>query len=246
MSSFKSEPTKVLVLATIGLLVASAFLTSSYAQAEQPVYAKPGSFVYYVIQGAFIAFFDGVTGNISYTVKSVFPNGSMALQVSANVSSGTEVPESYQLLNYTDSVNEPRTFPAVPVANLSDSSIFFQNITANFVRDQNISLDPGEFNTAMYQGVDKNGTSYQFWFDRSTGIAVQMASNNGAAMQLESSNVVTPFAASSPTSIDVPFYEAFGVAAVVSAFAFGGLYWYYKSKNKKLLPKQSPKISRKK
>jgi hypothetical protein len=234
-SSSRVDSRNGLVIAFLILFLASSYLLNySRADSQQPVYAKQGAYVYYNVLGGSIAFMDGVNGSLIYTVTGVFPNYTMRVQVLANVSEGDEAPTSYQVLNYTDSIFEPTIFPAVPLANLStNSKIVFENVTCSFVKYENVPLDSGQFNTSEYEGVDKNGTAYTFYFDRSTGVAVQMYSA-GSAIQLEASNIVIPYAPANSVSQVLPYYEDFAAAFAFSALVFGGAYWYYRAKNKKL------------
>jgi hypothetical protein len=224
------------IVALAILLCPGYYLTLSHATTESPVYAKPGAYVFYNVQGGDVAFMAGVNGSLIYKVTALFPNNTMKLQVLANMTEGDEAPTSYQVLNYTDSVTDPKIFPAVPVSILgTESSLVFENVTCNFVKYQNVSLDQGQYSTLDYKGEDKNGTVYNFYFDRSTGIAVQMYSSSGAAIQLAGSNVVEPFAPPiSAISQALPYYEDFAAVFLLSGLIFGGAYLYYRSKNKKL------------
>ena len=217
------------------LLASSSFLISTRAEAQQPAYAVQGAYVYYNVQGGSIAFMSGVNGSLIYKVIGVFPNNTMSLQVLANMTQGDEVPTSYQVLNYTDNILEPTIFPAVPVANLTaNSRLVFENVTCSFVKYQSVPLTPGQFNTSEYQGVDKNGTTYTFFFDRTTGVAVQMYTNQGVALQLQSSNVVAADGPVNSGSQVLPYYEDFAAAFGFAALVFGGAYWYYHGKSKKV------------
>lgn len=217
------------------VLASSCFLILTSAEAQQPAYAVQGAYVYYNVQGGSIAFMSGVNGSLIYKVTGVFPNNTMSVQVLANMTEGNEVPISYQVLNYTDNIFEPTTFPAVPLANLTaNSTLVFENVTCSFVKYQSIPLTPGQFNTSEYQGVDKNGTTYTFFFDRATGVAVQMYTSQGVAIQLESSNIVTPDGHANSVSQVLPYYEDFAAALAFGVLVFGGAYWYYIRKSKKL------------
>lgn len=217
------------------LLASSYFLTLTRAEAQQPAYAVQGAYLYYNVQGGSIAFMSGVNGSLIYKVTGVFPNNTMSLQVLANMTQGDEAPTSYQVLNYTDNIFEPTIFPAVPLANLTaNSKLVFENVTCSFVKYESIPLTPGQFNTSEYQGVDNNGTTYTFFFDRATGVAVQMYSNQGVALQLQSSNVVAADGPANSGSQVLPYYEDFAAAFGFSALVFGGAYWYYHEKSKKV------------
>jgi hypothetical protein len=217
------------------LLIGGCCTILSRADSQLPVYAIQGAYVYYNVQGGSIAFMSGVNGSLIYKVTDVFPNNTMTLQVLANMTQGDEVPTSYQVLNYTDNVFDPTIFPAVSASNLSTNSfVVFENVRCSFVKYENVSLSQGQYNTSEYKGTDKNGTVYNFFFDRSTGVAVQMYSTSGAALQLASSNIVAPDGPANVTSQALPYYEDFGAAFAFSALIFGGAYWYYRSKNKKL------------
>jgi hypothetical protein len=218
------------------ILLAAGWTTAfSFAADNQtPVYAMRGSYVYYNVQGGSIAFMPGVNGSLIYKVTTVFPNNTMKLQVLANLTEGDEVPTSYQVLNYTDNVLDPTIFPAIPLSSLnSNSPLVFENVSCSFVKYVNVPLTQGQYNSSEYKGTDKNGTTYNFFFDRATGVAVQMYSSNGAALQLAGSNIVAPDAPLNSTSQLLPYYEDFAATFAFSALIFGGAYWYYRVKNKK-------------
>lgn len=215
------------------LTITSATAFSLFPEATtQPSYAKAGSYAYYDTIGGFIPFFDGVSGNISYRVTNVFNNGSMAVTLSANMTQGNEVPESQVVYNFTESISAPKIFPAVPVSDFSKSSFAFENTTCTLVKNGTATVPAGKFDTLEYSGV--NGTSYKvlYWFDRNTGLVIQMA-GSGAAMELVSSNIATPIAQPQGLSVTLPYILVFVVTWVVAAAAYLGLKRYYDSKSKK-------------
>jgi hypothetical protein len=181
-------------------------------------YAKAGAYASYTAEGGFIPFFSGVSGNITYTVKDVFSNGSMALSVFENITAGTDLPPFITTLNITDSAQYPRNFPAVPPSSLATGLISFQNTTATFYTNATISVPAGTFEAMGFEGTN-NGTTAHFWFDSSTGLAVEMDSG-ASALQLDSSNIATPAGPPASASGELAYVLVFVVAFVLG----GGSY----------------------
>src|SRR5579872_3977691 len=159
------------------VLVIGSTHPTSFAVLTLPPYAIPGAYANYTGDGGFIAFMSGVSGNISYFVSAVLPNGSMDLVVTGNLSLGTElgIPTSNVSLNLVDTANSPKYFPAIPPAALLSHQIDFQNITCIFVKSSEITIPAGTFQTDEFQGTGVNGSVLNFWFDNTTGLALQMS-----------------------------------------------------------------------
>ena len=106
-----------------------------------PLTRRTEAFANYTAAGGNIAFLSGVSGNLSYTVTNVLPNGSMDLIVAGNLSLGTEVdiPTSQVSENLTDSAYSPEIFPALPPGNLGSKHITFQNVSCVFETDSILS-----------------------------------------------------------------------------------------------------------
>lgn len=186
------------------------------ASSQGPPYARVGAAASYTAEGGFIAYFSGVLGNITYTVTSLFPNGTMLLHVYENITAGQDLPPFITTFNKTDSVSNPHVFPVVPLSNLSSGRIFFQNVSSSFLVNNTASVPAGVFNTMEFQGKGPNGTTYSFWFDRTTGLVVE--ENGGASVvELESTNVATPIGPPSGLNGEIPYELVF-----VIAFAVGG------------------------
>ena len=187
-----------------------------------PAFATVGAFANYTGSGGFIAFLSGVSGNITYLVNSVFSNGTMGVSVKGNLSLGTEagIPTSRVSQNLTDSVFDPRIFPAVPPQNLTARQIVFQNITCSFEKNSQLSVPAGTFNATEFQGTGANGSVLDFWFDRSSGLAIQM-SGSAAEIQLLNSNIASPIGFQSPSSVETQIIVVF-----VVGWAGAGLLFY--------------------
>jgi hypothetical protein len=208
----------VLITILVGSLFTPFFLTS-HAQIS-PSYAKPGAYALYDVVGGSVAFFTGVQGNISYTVKNVFSNGSMLVRLSLNVTEGDEIAPTYNTYNYTDSILRPKIFPVVPLANLSSHDVTFQNVSCTYVTSQQITVNNLVFQTFEYQGVS-NQSTVSFWFDNATGLAIEEASSAGSQISLVSTNVATPIRTVDPINASLPIYIVF-----VAIFAGTGLGYY--------------------
>ena len=184
--------------------------------AASPSYGVPGAFASYTAQGGFIPYFSGVEGNITYTVASVFQNGSMALHIFENITAGTDLNPFIINLNVTDKIDNPKTFPAVSMSNLTSHRIEFQNVSATFIQNATTSVPAGTFLTMEFGGTGSNGTAVNFWFDRGTGLMVE--ENEGtSAVELDSSNIATPSAPPEGINGEVAYELVF-----VFAFAIGG------------------------
>ena len=194
-------------------------------------YAQVGAYAFYTVQGGFVAFFDGIAGNMTYTVTDVFSNGTMSVQVRANTTAGTEINPTYQIFNYTDSISSPRVFPVAPVTELGANQLVFQNLTCNLVGMEKIEVPAGAFNTVEYEGT-VNGTTIDFWFDSVSGLAVQEYSQL-STFQLHSSNIATPVRAIDPLQADIPYAVIFVIVAVVSVVSFFGIRNYYAKEAKR-------------
>src|SRR5579875_2917257 len=220
-----------IMIFVLALLVLNIFVTLPYRSSfssSQPSYARPGSYATYTVLGGFIPFFDGVSGNVSYLVTNVFNNGSMIVRVDANVSEGSEVPTSYSSFNVTDNIFSPRALPIVPLANLSASTLEFENVTCSFVQNTQVTVPAGKFSTVEFRGSGQNGTVY-FWFDQTTGLAVEMSGYAGA-FELSSSNIALPAGTPSSFGSTLPYYLVFGGVWTFSAVLFLGVRRYYRIK----------------
>jgi hypothetical protein len=189
-----------------------------------PSYAVQGAFASYTAEGGFIAYFSGVEGNLTYTVTRVFGNGSMGLSIFENITAGEDLNPFITTLNITDSVQNPRNFPAVSLDNLSTLHVIFQNVSATFSQNATVSVPAGTFDTLKfvgYQGTGANRTSVNFWFDRETGLMIQ-ESSGASVMELDSTNIAIPIGPPSLLNAEIPYELVF-----VLAFAVGGtLFWY--------------------
>ncbi len=237
---------RMATLALVTILLISTTCLGVAADTTVP-FAVQGAYATFVAEGGFIPFFSGVNGTISYVVTSVYTNGTMHVTVSTNMSQGEEVPETFQVFNYTDSISHPKVFPAIPTSQLASAQVLFENVTCSYVKSANISVPAGSFSTVEYSGKDANGSQYYFWFDRSTGLAIQMAGGAGA-YQLQASNVATPMSIPSGLSTSFPFITVFGTVWVIAAIVFVGLWKYYNRKKPSFvdLNDTKRKITRKK
>lgn len=202
----------------LALLVLEA---SSPAFLASQAYASAGAFASYTAEGGFIPYFAGVQGNITYSVESVFSNGTMAIRVFVNITAGAELNPKVGYFNFTDSVGSPRTFPAVPPSALATNRIEFQNVSATFLKNQTLSVPAGTFNTMEFQGIGANNTATNFWFDPGTGLMIQEGSGT-SAIELDSSNIAVPMGPPAGFGGEVPYELTF-----VIAFAVGGVLFLY-------------------
>jgi hypothetical protein len=193
-----------------------------YGSTSYPSYAKVGAYAFYSGDGGFIAFLSGVSGNISYTLTDVYTNSSMNLLVNANLSLGTEVTNNVSTVteNLTDSIFAPKIMPAVPPQDLTGSKITFQNIVCTFVANNaQFSVAAGTFNATEYQ-AQVNGTELTFWFDRPSGLAIEML-ESGSYFQLVDSNIAMPLAVQTSFQSYLPYILVF-----VTGWAAAGLLFY--------------------
>ena len=194
---------------------------SAAAMGQSPPYAHQGAFAAYTAEGGFIPYFSGVIGNITYTVNGVYPNGSMLLHVFENITAGQDLPQTINTFNRTDRVSDPILFPAVLLSNLSTGRIFFQNVSSTFLANNTASVPAGLFNTMEFSGKGPNDTTYNFWFDRSTGLVVE-ESAGASAVELDSSNIAVPIGPPSGLNGEIPYEFVF-----VFAFAIGGGLYFW-------------------
>lgn len=218
------------------MLTLSAGLPLAYGQSGTP-YASEGSYATYGALGGFIPFFDGVNGTVSYLVTNLFPNQTMGITLSANISQGNELPVSYVTYNFTDSIGSPKIFPAVPTSDFALPSFAFQNSTCTFVKNGTTTVPAGTFNTLEFSSVNATGLKSYYWFDRNSGLVVQMA-GNGAVFELLSSNIALPVSIPSGLSESLPYLAVFVAGWIFAAVVFLAVRRYYLVKSR-LSAKQS-------
>lgn len=201
------------------------------ANAAPPPYGVAGSFASYTAEGGFIPYFSGVEGNITYTVASVFQNGSMLLHIFENITAGTDLNPFITTLNVTDRVDNPRNFPAVALSNLSSRQIEFQKVSASFIQNATVSVPAGSFLTMEFGGTDANGTTIHFWFDGASGLMIE--ENGGtSAVQLDSSNIAIPAGPPEGLNGELAYELVFVSAFLVGGGAFLYLRHHYTSSAK--------------
>jgi len=237
----KSRIPQILLVILIFLISIGFFLFNSFTfysvgstgSSTLPAYATVGAYANYTGSGGFIAFFSGVTGNLSDTVTNVPPNGSMDLFVNGNLSLGTEVdvPTSQISEHLTDSISSPKFFPAIPTQDLLSRQIVFQNISCLFETSTLLTVPAGSFAAVEYQGTGVNDSTLDFWFDNSTGLALQM-SGSGAELQLIGSNIARPLSIQSPSAFDLPIIAVFLVGWTVAGLLFYSVRRHYINKSK--------------
>lgn len=204
-----------------------------------PSYAKVGAYAFYDVQGGAVAFFDGIQGNISYAITNIFPNGTMTIRQEVNITQGSEVAPSAQIFNYTDSVLNPRIFPVVPLS-LLGSPITFENTSLTFVKNNNVTVADGTFQTLEYHGTS-NGTSVSFYFDKATGLAIYELSGTGSLISLVSTNIATPLSVPDPTTQDLPYILLFVVIFAASGVGYFEISRYYGKRARKDFKKKLKK-----
>jgi hypothetical protein len=200
-----------------------------------PPYAKVGAHAFYSGNGGFIAFLSGVSGNVSYYVSNVYSNNnSMRIFVNENISLGTEAGTNTSIItrNLTDSIFAPITFPAVSPANLTSGEITFENTICRFVTNSYQTVPAGTFNATEFQGKSSNGTTFDFWFDRSTGLAIEMV-QAGSYLQLVDSNVAVPVQTQSQFAAELPFILIFIVGWAGAGVLFYWVRRYYIKKSER-------------
>ncbi|MDA4124463.1 MAG: hypothetical protein OK438_03325 [Thaumarchaeota archaeon] len=162
-----------------------------------PSYARAGAVATYSEFGGFVAFFGGVYGNVTFTIVQVYLNGSMGVKIQANISQSGEAPPQTFEMNITDSVESPRQFPAVPPENLTRAQFVFEHTPLTFVANQSVSVPAGTYQTVEFTGRSSDGNVSDFWFERASGLAIQVE-KGGAVLQLLSSNIVATTETISP------------------------------------------------
>lgn len=209
-------------------------IPSDHSFAAVPSYAKVGSYAFYSGNGGYASFLGGVSSNITYSVLDVFPNNSMVVFVNTTISQGllSDVPPSTVLKNFSDSIDSPKILPAIPLQNLTNHEIFFQNITCVFVKNALLTVPAGNFNATEFQGKDTNGTTLTFWFDRSTGLALQM-SQDISYLQLVQTNIATPLKTQTSLEAEIPFISVFVVAWSITGLVFYAVWRHYTHRDKK-------------
>jgi hypothetical protein len=188
----------------------------SYASSTSyPSYARIGAHAFYSGSGGSYAFLSGVSGNVSYYVSNVYPNNnSMRVIVDENITLGTEATTNNTMisLNVTDSIFAPTTLLAVPPANLTSNKILFENMTCTFIENGDPTVPAGTFNASEFQGTDSNGTVQDFWFDRASGLVIEMIEPGYATYyQLISSNIAIPVRSQSTLAAEIPFILVFAI-----------------------------------
>lgn len=188
--NFRAELVRTCSVALAALFLAdSAFVPSGTG--ASPAYARAGASATFSAFGGFVPFFGGVYGNVSFTVTNVFQNGTMDIRVRGNVSQSGEGPPVVLNEVYADSISSPRQFPAVPPGNLTRSRITFESQALTLIGTELVSVPAGSFNTTRFTGSSSNGTVSYFWFDKVSGLVVQVE-RGGGVLQLLSSNIATP------------------------------------------------------
>ena len=236
--------TMIIIVLSFALVPTISF-NHAYSTASSPSYAKIGSYALYEGNGGYVSFLGGVSSNISYYVTNVFPNDTMVVFVNATISMGSEsgVPPSTILRNFSDSVSSPRILPAVPPQNLTNNDIFFQNTTCKFVKNSMLTVPAGNFNATEFQGVDANGTTLTFWFDRTTGLAIQMVQAI-SYLQLIQSDIGVPLKTQTSLQAELPFLAVFVVGWSLAGVVFYTVWRHYARKNKELDQTKRKKISK--
>ena len=209
----------LLLLASVILLSGFNSFNRSYGYAADPPYAKVGAYALFSGDGGFVAFLSGVSANISYFVSDVYPNSTMRVYVNASLTLGTEVPNGSTIVtkNVTDPIYSPSLFPAIPPENLTSGQMTFENVTCTFVKNAMHTVPAGTFNATEYQGKDSNGTTVYFWFDRPTGLSLEM-DQASSYFQLVVSNIAAPLGTQTPFQSELPFILVF-----VAGWACAGL-----------------------
>jgi hypothetical protein len=213
---------------------------NSFAGSGATPYAKVGSYAYYDAEGGFIPFFDGVQANVTYSIEQLFPNGSMLIQLNASEAQGNEVPVTQSLYNYTDTIEDPKIFPAVPLSALSSGTLFFENATCIFSKNTSVTVPAGTFDTIEFTTTNASGAKSFFWFDKNTGLVIEMA-GQGSAFELVSSNIASPLSQPSGVSTSIPFEEVFVATLGGGVLLFVGAWIYLNRKNRRKAPVPPPR-----
>jgi hypothetical protein len=225
-------------LALVLAVVLAWSLAAGPTSASAPAFSQVGKFATYTAEGGFIAYFSGVSGNITYTVARVNDNGSMLLHIFENITAGTDLPPFIQNFNVTDSIGNPRTFPAVSPSNLSSLHVFFQNVSATFAGNATVSVPAGQFHTMQFTGK-VNDTTANFWFEATTGLLIEENAGT-SAVQLDSSNIVAAFAPPDLASTEIPYELVFVLAFAIGGAAFFYLRHHYTSAASRAAPNKKP------
>jgi hypothetical protein len=204
-----------------------------YSSAQSPPYARVGAYALYSGDGGFVAFLSGASANISYYVYDVYSNGTMNVFVNASLSLGTEVTNGSTSVakNVTDSISSPSIMPAISPEYLTGGTIVFENITCTFVENSMLTVPAGNFNATEYQGKDENGTTIQFWFDRSTGLSLEMV-QPASYFQLIQSNIAIPLSTQTAIQSELPFIAIFVVGWAGAGALFYAVIRHYTKKAK--------------
>lgn len=210
--------TIVLLLALLMNFQALAALEAAQAQAPPP-FARAGAFASYSAIGGFVAYFEGVSGNSSFTVDRVFMNGTMRITVRENIQAGTDVPPTVLSFNVTDSYVQPKYFPAVPLSEIGKGNVSVLGVECSLVRQTEISVPAGTFNTHEFLGRTMNGTSMFVWIDDATGLVVEMAAGGGA-LQLSGTNIAAPVSVQTPVASSLPYTVAIALIWLLGTALF--------------------------
>ncbi|MDG6997857.1 MAG: hypothetical protein JRN15_01945 [Nitrososphaerota archaeon] len=226
----------VLILSLFSLCLIFPFFTMGnfHSSASVPPFAKEGAYALYSGNGGFVAFLSGASANISYYVYNVYPNGTMRVFVNVSLSLGTEVANGSTTVaeNITDSAYYPSIMPAISPANLTGEPIVFQNITCTFVQNSKLTVPAGNFNATEYQGENANGTTVHYWFDRATGLSLEMV-QPASYFQLIQSNIAIPLSTQTAIQSEIPFLVVFFVGWAGAGLFFYALVRHYTRKAKK-------------
>jgi hypothetical protein len=227
---------RLVALLLVPILV-SSLSVPVHASTINPAYAKTGAFAFYSGDGGFVAFMSGVSANITYYVTNVYPNNTMEVLVNANLSMGTEVSTAPTIVteNLTDSISNPHILPALPPQDLTGAHIVFQNITCSFAGFSVIQVPAGRFNATEFQGKDTNGTTLDFWFDRSTGLSLQMV-EAASYFQLIQTNIATPISTQPAEQAEAPFVIIFVVGWAAAGLLFYSVIKHYTKRGSKQAP----------
>ena len=228
------EVASVLLVLSLCLVFPFFTLSHSYGTAAIPPFAKAGAYALYSGNGGFEAFLGGASANISYYVYNVYPNDTMNVFVNASLSLGSEVTNGSTIVaeNVTDSVYYPRIMPAISPANITGAPIVFQNITCTFLQNARLTVPAGNFNATEYQGKDVNGTTIHYWFDRATGLSLEMV-QPASYFQLVQTNIATPLSTPTALQSELPFLAVFFVGWAGAGLFFYALVRHYTRKGKK-------------
>jgi hypothetical protein len=184
-----------------------------------PPFARRGAFASYSAIGGFVAYFEGVSGNSSFTVDQVFTNGTMKVTVRENIQAGTDVPPTVMSFNVTDSYLRPKFFPAVPLGEMGTGRVSVLGVECTLVRQTEINVPAGTFRTLEFLGKTANGSSVFVWLDNATGLVVEMAAGGGA-LQLSGTNIAVPVSTQTPVASALPFTLAIALSWLLGISLF--------------------------